>query len=378
MNTHSTIRQHNHTRAQSLSRWILGSTFAFASLTAAAIAETRYTLTVLPTPASYEFSVAYHINDQGYVAGCSSRPSDSGRMATIWKNGAPSVLGRLKDGTDSLATAINSKGVVTGDGDDGDGRPLGWVTSSGKLVNFFSNNGGNTHPVAISEAGEIGGYYIKGFSNTWRGAIWKIDAKDPRKSVKIDLPLLAGGDPTTASAIPFGFNKTNEAAGWVSNSEIGQHAAFWNDDAAHTLVDLGVFGADWSSVGNNLNDLGQVVGSSHPPFGSRPVMWNNDAAHTPYELPLLPGDNYGSAHLINNEGTMVGWSAYGEPGTWNVTPSKLVVWVDGAVYDLQALVAAAAPGWTVHEILDINNLGQLCGHATCNGVTRAVVLNPVR
>ena len=29
-----------------------------------------------------------------------------------------------------------------------------------------------------------------------------------------------------------------------------------------------------------MQDLGQVVGESHPPFGSRPVLWNNDAAHS--------------------------------------------------------------------------------------------------
>ena len=368
-----------HIRPRRLPHWALKSAVALASLTAAAFAEPRYTITELPTPAGYEFSVAYHINDQGFVAGASTRPYDpNGMVATTWKNGAATLLGQLKDGTYSLASAINSKGVVVGEGDDGDGRPLGWVLSGGKLVNFFSNNGGNTRPLAINDAGEIGGYYIKGFSNNWRGAIWKIDAKDARKSVKIDLPVLPGGDPTTASAIPFGFNKTNQAAGWASNSQVSQHAAFWMNDAAHTIVDLGVFGSDWSSEASNLNDFGQVVGASHPPFGSRPVMWHNDPAHTAYELPLLPGDNYGNANLINNEATMVGFSAASEPGTWNVTPGKLVVWIDGVVYDLQSLVAATAPDWTISEILDINNLGQLCGHGIRNGQTHAIVLNPVR
>ena len=183
-------------------------------------------------------------------------------------------------------------------------------------MNFFSNNGGNTRPVAINDAGDISGYYIKsgsGSTSAWRGAIWKVDARDPRKSTKVDLPLLPSADPLSASAIPFAFNKSNEAAGWAADSAIGQHAAFWKGDAAHTIVDLGVFGSDWSSVANSLNDLGQVVGSSHPPFGSRPVLWHNDPAHTAYELPLLPGHNYGSADLINGQGIMVGSSAASEP-----------------------------------------------------------------
>jgi hypothetical protein len=74
-----------------------------------------------------------------------------------------------------------------------------------------------------------------------------------------------------------------------------------------------------------MNDLGQVAGESHPPFGSRPVVWNNDAAHTAIELPLLPGDNYGMAGRINNLGQVLGSSAASEPGTWNVGPARLVL-----------------------------------------------------
>ena len=48
------------------------------------------------------------------------------------------------------------------------------------------------------------------------------------------------------------------------------------------------------------------------------------------------------------------------------------------VYDLQSLVAATAPDWTISGILDINNLGQLCGHGIRNGQTHAIVLNPLR
>jgi uncharacterized membrane protein len=375
MNTNLALTHRPNNSVRAAARWasMLAGVVACA---ATALAEPHYALTELATPAGCDFSVAWQINDQGYVAGYSNRlAAPAGFTATIWKNGTPTMLGRLKDGTYSMATAINSKGIAAGEGDDGDGRPLGCVSSGSKLVNFFSNNGGNTHPVAINEAGDtVSGYYIN-FSGTWRGAIWKIDPKDPRKSVKTDLPIEPGAPTANASAIPFAFNKSNEAAGWYANSS-GQHAAFWKSDAAHTLVDLGVFGSDWSSEASDLNDLGQVVGCSHPPFGSRPTLWNNDAAHTAYELPLLPGDNYGNATLINNQGTMVGWSAASEPGTWNVTPGRIVVWVGGIVYDLQSLVDATAPGWKISQIMDVNNLGQLCGIAMRDGVTRAVVLTP--
>lgn len=349
---------------------------ALTSLTTA-LAQQSYFVTELPVPAGYEPAGPAQINDQGFVAGVVS--NSAGQVATIWKGGAAQVLGKFSSKSmSSLANAINSKGVAVGEGDDGDGRPLGWITSAGKLVNFYSNNGGNTHPTAINDAGDtVAGYFIKGFDSQWRGGIWKIDPKDARKSTLFTMPVLAGGDPTTASAVPWRFNKSLQAAGYSSNSAIGQHAVFWNNDAASTIVDLGVFGSDWSSLAYSLNDLGQVVGQSNPPFGNRPVMWQNDAAHTPVELPLLAGDNYGSARLINNAGTMVGVSAYDEPGTWNVSGTKIVIWSGGVPYHVQSLLAASSADWTINSIDSINNVGQMAGFATRNGVMKAVVLNPL-
>src|SRR4051794_23590218 len=231
----------NTARWRGLNRWTVRAAVVIAPFSTL-LAQPAYTVVELPVPAGYDSTAPYQINDQGFVVGASDQGSD--QVATVWKNGTVQLLGKLNHGTYSIANAINSKGVVAGEGDDGDGRPLGWVLSGGKLVNFFSNNGGNTHPIAINEAGDIGGYFVKGFDSSWRGAIWKIDAKDARKSTLITLPLLTGGDPTTTSAVSSAFNKSMQATGYCSNSVNGHHAVFWNNDAAHTIVDLGVFGSD--------------------------------------------------------------------------------------------------------------------------------------
>lgn len=356
------------------------STFAaiVAASLSAAVAQPRFSITVLPIPAGFDESFPSHINDQGFVAGYSASARDGYQgVATIWKYGVPTVLGKLKDGTYSAASAINAQGVAVGDGDDGDGRPLGWVSSGNKVVNFFSNNGGNTHPIAINDSGEIGGYYVKGFSSPWRGAIWTVNAKDPRKSTKIDLPLLPGSDPLKDSYVSWAFNQYNQAVGYGTGAQIGQHAVFWNNDAAHSIVDLGVYGYDWSSLAYDINDLGEVVGESHPPFGSRPVLWQNDPNHTAIELPLLPGDNYGTANMINNQGTIIGSSAASEPGTWNVTPGRIVIWIDGQVYEFQSLLDDSASGWSVGAPTSINNKGQMTATASRNGVFYPVILSRV-
>lgn len=107
-------------------------------------------------------------------------------------------------------------------------------------------------------------------------------------------------------------------------------------------------------------------------------MWQNDAAHTAVALPLLPGDNYGSAALINNSGTIIGDSAASEPGTWNVGPSRIVIWIAGVPYDLESLVVQSSDAWTVNVVMSMNNLGQIAALASRNGVSRAIVLTPVR
>lgn len=347
----------------------------------AASAQPVYTVTDLGALAGTDGSLAVNLNDRGDAVGATVASASNPRQTgMVWYNGTMRSTGLLTDGNYSFATAINSKGVAVGDGDMGNFRPQSWVSTPNGLFNFFPNNGGNTHAIGINDAGAICGYYTKSLSGrtgSWRGAIWTVDPKDPRKYRKLDLPILPGIDATFATALPFGFNQAGQAAGYAVNDVIGQHACFWNNDAAHSIVDLGVYPGDWSSTAEGLNNVGQVVGTSHPPFGNRPVLWDNDAAHTPITLPSLPGDNSGNATAINNLGQVLGSSYYMTPGTWDSTPGRLVVWRDGGVFELQSVLdPVTGEGWTVIFAGAINNVGQIAGYGVHNGQTRAFLLTP--
>jgi uncharacterized membrane protein len=349
-----------------------------------ALANPIYVITDLGVLPGATDSNALNLNDRGEVVGaCSPIGANANMIAYVWRGGTMKSLGMLDGGNYSQATAINNSGVVTGDGDTGNFRPQSWVTSTKGLLNIFPNNGGNTHTVAINSTGAICGYYTKSLSgnvSSWRGAIWTPDPKDSRKYRTATLPVIFGPDPTFKGtcALPMAGNDAGQAAGYATNEVIGQHACFWNNDAAHSIVDLGTLPGDWSSIAWGMNGFGQVVGESHPPFGSRPTVWDADAAHTASELPLLPGDNYGLANAINNLGHVLGWSAASEPGTWNVGPARLVVWRDGGVFDLETLIEpSSAAGWTLSSAAAVNNVGQIVGSGMHNGRGRAYLLTPV-
>jgi uncharacterized membrane protein len=145
----------------------------------------------------------------------------------------------------------------------------------------------------------------------------------------------------------------------------------------HTLSLLQPLPGDWSSLASGMNDLGRAVGESHPPFSSRPVLWGNDGAHTAIELPVLPGDNYGSATAINSLGHVLGTSAYSTPGTWDVGPSRVVIWRDGGVFELQSLLdPVSGDGWTITSVSGINNLGQIVGAGFRNGQPALFLMTP--
>ncbi len=348
-----------------------------------AVAQPLFQVTDLGVLAGHASSVATRLNDNGDVVGyCAPAVENFNQTAFVWRSGTMSAVGKLPGGSYSYAAAINSSGVIVGDGDTGNIRPQGWIKTSRGLLNFFPNNGGNTHALFVGENGWIGGYYTKslgGWVSSWKGAIWTVDPKSPDRYRSIDLPILPGGiDPKSSYALPAAFNQSGQAAGSAQTDQIGQHACFWNNDAKHTIVDLGVFPDDWSSVANGMNDLGQVVGSSHPPFSSRAVIWNSDPQHSVSELPVLSGDNYGSAWAINNLGQVVGYSAFGMPGTWEIGPSTAVLWTEGGVFALQSLLEpATGAGWSIIGASAINNSGQIVGTGTHNGQTRAFLLTPI-
>ncbi len=132
------------------------------------------------------------------------------------RQGVATSLGRLAGGTFSQANYVNTFGVAVGDGDTGNGRPQGWVETSTGPYNLPEQRRQHA-PLFVGDNGFIGGYYTKSLSGntaSWRGAIWTVDPKDPRKYRETDLPILPGGINTKlSSAAPFAFSQQGRGGG---------------------------------------------------------------------------------------------------------------------------------------------------------------------
>ena len=87
---------------------------------------------------------------------------------------------------------------------------------------------------------------------------------------------------------------------------------------------------------------------------------------------LAPG-GISKARAINDRSEIVGVSTNaGGSG------ARATLWRGGRIYDLNARLAAAAPGWVLRYAVGIDNAGRIVGVGQRNSQTRAFLLEPVR
>jgi probable HAF family extracellular repeat protein len=357
-------------------------TFVFAAcLPALAGAQTlpTYHVTELPSPSGLA-CVATTINDAGVAAGSCASNGATNFGAVIWKDGQPTTLGVLSGGDYAGATAINSLGVVVGDGTWlGSPRPQAFVSTANGLLNIDPNSGGNSRAIGIMDNGIIFGNMTKSLSGntaSWNIVMWTQDPGHPGRYKENFLPKLQGGDPKFVGVFGWQSNKVGQVVGWVTNTVIGQLGGFWNNDAAHTVVALQALPGGNHSLAWAINDLGQAAGESNTPDSmGHATMWQNDAAHTPVDLGTLPGDTYSAAEGINSSGQVIGISLSGVFPT--MTGQRAFVWQNGLMQDLASLIDPADGFWTIDSVFHINNAGQIVGIGTTNGRSAIVLLTPL-
>jgi probable HAF family extracellular repeat protein len=125
-----------------------------------------------------------------------------------------------------------------------------------------------------------------------------------------------------------------------------------------------------------VNDLGQAAGESNSQDSNiRAVLWQNDPAHTPVDVGMLPGDTASVAQGVNSIGQVVGISLAGTFPTFS--GQRAFLWQDGAIQDVASLIDPADGFWTVDSVVAINNAGQIVAVGTANGRSASILLTPI-
>jgi len=233
--------------------------------------------------------------------------------AFLWENGAMRDLGTLGTGTDAIAEFINERGQVVGWSYTG--APGTCILPGSGVVPLATHSFFWDEKGGMRDLGTLGGSctIATGINNDGvviadnadfdtgveRGFIWK-------GGTIRDLGGSIGGQSTTAAAI----NESGEVAGVATLAgEVLFHATLWK--RVGEITDLGALGPRECSFARSINSRSQVVGAS-------------------------------SADCVN----------------FNL--SRAVLWENGSIFDLNALIAPDA-SLALQFAEDINDHGEIAG-----------------
>jgi probable HAF family extracellular repeat protein len=277
-----------------------------------------------------------------------------------WQNGVLTDLGVLSGGYSSYTNAINSRGLVVGQSENGEFDPLtgapGFVATvwdHGKIRNLGTFGGGFSIAIAANDQNFVMGAAENGLIDhsgmPGFDGVSQIRAFGWRGGDIFDLGTLGGED-----AFPGDMNTLGEVVGASTtmlfpNSDgiIPVHPFLWSKGK---MRDLDTLGGNFAGPGA-INNHGQVVGTSTLSGDqiSHPFIWRNGKMA---DLGTL-GGSYGVGEWINEVGDAIGFS-----GTVEDKDLHAFLWKNGGMIDLGTVA-----GDNSSNAFGINSSGQVVGQS---------------
>jgi probable HAF family extracellular repeat protein len=239
------------------------------------------------------------VNDRGEVAGTSNLDPNT-YHAFVWRDGVMTDLGA--PGEVSYAFHINQRGQILGLSQplDRSSAPRAVLWEDDRMIDLGSLGGGETIAEAINDRGLVVGSSLAA-SGERHAFVWA-------DGVMTDLGTL-GGSFSDAVAV----NNRGQVVGtsWTESDSDTYHAFLWDDGV---MTDLGTLDGDRYSRAADINKHGHIVGESHNGSGAtHAVMWTPTRAvhyascakaHAAGVTPLHRGDpGYSTALDRDGDGT---------------------------------------------------------------------------
>jgi probable HAF family extracellular repeat protein len=270
-----------------------------------------------PAPRAQSTPGPYTFTDLGTLGGLSAQANDMNQAGEI---------------TGSATLASNQTHAFRWDG--------GHMTDLGTLAGGTASVG-----LGINGLGHVVGYSNQVPAGASIATLW-------RDGAAINMtPDLAAGQGSSARAI----NDNGQAVVTIS----GVDGFVWQNG---TRTPLGNLGGGFGSFPQDINNAGQIVGSSHAAAVSalgpmqHAFVWQNGAMT---DLGLLPGDEDSGASAINDLGVIVGSSGRTDPDTYEQF-YKPFIYANGQ------MTAIPVPG-TESFGADINDAGDVVGTMRAGG-----------
>jgi probable HAF family extracellular repeat protein len=318
-------------------------------------------------------SRALDINDLGQVVGWARYhfPLDQRGRAFSWttSTGMQDLgVGDPPFGSNSANAINNLAGIVGnmelnmgGDPPGSETHPFLWTNGGGvqDLAGIGDIISGGAH--GINDSGKVvgGESFVCGFSACARAFSWESGVHE------VLDPL-----PGEYSAAATDVNNNGQIVGWSSafvfHTPNEHRAVTWTVDGVALLEPLP---AGWGTEALAINNVGEIAGHS----AYRAVIWSSDFEIQ--DLGELPGQFRAYANDINDAGQVVGTSWIGR----FFGDERPFLWTsDGGMLNLNDLLDESGDDWFLREAAAINNRGQIVGFGNRDGYgMHAFLLTPI-
>ncbi len=317
-----------------------------------------YTITDLGTLGGVE-SIATAINPSGEITGGATNSSGA-YHAFLYVGGYMTDLGTL-GGPSSQGQGINRSGIIAGYAQLPPGPVTGgWPPHPVSLYSGFIDSNGSMSSLgvpggaayAINNAGQVVGECSGGACLFTDGT-------------STSLGSLGGtSGQTQATAI----NSSGEVVGYSYLPDGNFRGFFWING---TMTALGTLGGDWSQA-YGINDAGQLTGIAYTTgnLGAHAFIYTDGVLK---DLGTL-GGAYSTGTSINSAGVVVG---YATPANPNATGYHAFVYAGSKMHDLNSLIPPSS-GWVLEAANAINDSDEIVGYGTIHGEEHGFLLTPAK